>query len=185
MRLFLACILLFALACAGLDAPPPAQPTQPVAAQPAPDTIQGPFSGQDGAVVWVDSLGRTTGMYPADGILMFGQGDQLTWTRDAYGAWYGVQGGQLVPLAGMPPELAAWPGVQAGLPGGYALPGPRPRPAPQPGMPASSGYDPSIMAGVNDMYNDTSLEIINNLPDGRAGPVTDYYNDDGTYAGPW
>jgi hypothetical protein len=39
--------------------------------------------------------------------------------------------------------------------------------------------------GFNDMYNDTNLEIIGNLPDGRAGPVTDHYNADGTYAGSW
>lgn len=195
MRKVLAALALLSLACAGVD-----QPTQPPAASYAPTTsgqpaqptqqavaysVQGPIAGPDGALVWMDTSGRLTGMYPDQGMLMFGTSDQLAWTRDAYGGWYAVQGGQLVPISGMPPELVAWPGVQSGLPGGYTLPAPQPPPAQ---YASSGGYDPStisIMSDINDMYHDTNMQIIENMGDGRAGPVTDYYNDDGTYVGSW
>ncbi len=195
LRLTLAAALLLSLACAGIE--PPAAPaddhpqpigygspppmTQP-AAQTAAPTIQGPMPGDDGALMWVDSAGRITGMYPSDNFLMFGMNGQMVCMRDAYGNWYSVQGEQFVPLTGMPPELASWPGVMTGLPGGYTLPGPRAAPSYAGG--GGGGYA-APSGNINDMYHDTSMEIIGNLPDGRAGPVADHYNDDGTYAGSW
>lgn len=199
LRPILAALALLSLACAGVDQPAqptgygqpgatPMQPAQPAGyGQPgtgAPPqnayTIQGPVQGDDGAVMWVDSYGRITGMYPDQGFIMFGANDQLTYARDPYGTWYGVQGGQLIPLAGMPPELMSWPGVQTMLPGGYTLPAPA---APPTYAGGGGGYDPSIqvMQNINDMYHETNMTIIDNM----APEQVDYYGNDGQYLGTW
>jgi hypothetical protein len=210
LRPVLVFLALLSLACAGVDQPSqpagydqpvqpsgygqpvqpgsPLQPAQPVnygqqQAGPPPSnayTIMGPAQSPDGGVMWVDSLGRITGMY-AEGFLMFGMNGQLYWARDPYGGWYGVGAdGQLAPLQGMPQELMVWPGVQTVLPGGYTLPAPQ---APPQYTGGGGGYDPSLQGiqTMNDMYHDTNMTIIENM----NSPSVDYYDQDYQYIGTW
>ncbi len=202
LRPTIAVLTILSLACAGVDQPDYSQPAQPGYGQPGAPmqpvqptnygqpqtspppanayTIMGPAGTGDGGLMWVDSDGRITGMYPDEGSLMFGMNDQLVWTRNAYGDWFLVQNGELVQLAGMPPELMSWPGVQTVLPGGYALPAPKPVPTYAGG--GSGGYDPSyeIMRQTQQMDHETNMAIIENM---GSEPV-DYY-DDGVYVGTW
>ncbi len=199
LRLLLVCSALTALACGGLAPTDPTmaggapmQPVQPAnygqqGAGVAPSnayTIQGPYQGDDGAILWIDSLGHMTGMY-AEGYLAFGMNNQLFAARDPYGTWYGVNNGQLYPIQGMPQELMSWPGVQTMLPGGYTLPAAQQMPVgyASGGGGGGGGYDPSlqVMQNVNDMVNQTNMTIIDNM----SSPSTDYYDSDYQYIGSW
>jgi hypothetical protein len=141
--------------------------------------VSGPVQTPDGALVWMDGMGRLTGVYPDQGMLFFGTQAQISVSRDAYGTWYAVQADKLTPLGGMPDELMQWPGVTTDLPGGMQLPAPVSPPAAASG----AGYDPSIaaMQNMNNMYHETNMSIIDNM----STPSTDYYSNDGQYLGSW
>ena len=183
--------LILSLACGGVPAPSamptPSPAALALAAQlgiPAvvPGTgVAGPFDGPQGSLYYLDQAGHITFFLPQNLTVYAGEAasGQLRYAFSPTG-FYAIQGAQVVPISGPPPELAAWPQVdplaqvllqvaQQQLQQQQLLHG------------SSGGEDWATMSAVSRSLHETNMAILDNM--GSAG-CTDHY-EDYVYVGCW